>query len=364
MAVETANGKKLAFLPSVSDRDFFIGSAIVFLVIILAMIYISSFFMNNASATYDTGRFYSMAKVIVSGSTPYIAYQDPKPPLIFFTLTLPILLGQQFLGGIALVGLCNLASAILIMMIAWRLYGRVSGLVAGILFTLNITWAQGYFVMTEPFTILFLLIATYLVLCDKNRYFIAGASAGIAIGFKQYALISVPLLLLFMYLNREIQKAPAFITGITIPLIAMFSVIFLVYGVQALDASMYWSFGVAGPYITGQSINGVISSEATNWLELVVNIFVAICILVSTSLAVVSFIKYRRMKAMEIYLLLSSVCFSLTLIIRQYLHYWLLALPFLAIFWAGWLFHDERRSWIKRIKLLMGHTGENNDIID
>jgi hypothetical protein len=332
------------------------------LAIILAMIYISSFFMNNESATYDTGRFYAMAKVIVSGSTPYIAYQDPKPPLIFFTLTLPILLGQQFLGGLVLVGICNLASSILVMMIAWKLYGRLAGLIAGMLFTLNITWAQGYFVMTEPFTILFILIATYLVLCDKNRYFIAGASAGIAIGFKQYALITVPLLLLFMYLNKERQKIPAFITGITIPLIAIFSVIFLVYGVQALDASMYWSFGVAEPYISGQDINGIISSETTNLLELAVNVFVAICIFISTALAMASFIKFKRLKTPEMYMVLSAVCFSFTLLIRQYLHYWLLALPFFAILWAGWLFHDERRGWIKRIKRLMG-SGLDKDIL-
>jgi hypothetical protein len=355
-----ANHKKLAFLPSVTDRDFFIWSTVIFSLIILAMIYISSFFMNNEAATYDTSRFYAMAQVILSGSTPYIAYQDPKPPLIFFTLTLPLLLGQQFLGGLALVGLCNLASSILVMMIAWRLYGRLSGLVAGILFSLNITWAQGYFVMTEPFTILFLLIATYLVLCDRNRYFIAGASTGIAIGFKQYALIAVPLLLLFMYLSKDIQKIPSFVTGVTIPLIAIFSLIFLVYGVQALDASVYWSFGVAEPYISGQSINGIISSEETNTLELAVNIFVAICTFTALTLALAGFIKYKRLKAPEMYLILSAVGFSLTLLIRQYLHYWLLALPFFAIIWAGWLFHDERRSWILRIKRLMGRA-ENTD---
>lgn len=154
----------------------------------------------------------------------------------------------QFLGGLLLIGICNLISAIVVMQIARKLYGRYAGLVAGLLFLVNIGWAQGYFVMTEPFTILFLLLATYFALfTEKKHYLMAGLSAGIAIGFKQYALIAVPLLLLALYLNKETRKMPAFLAGVGVPLL-----------------------------------------------------------------------------------------------VRQYLHYWALALPFLAILWAGWLFKKDR----------------------
>ncbi len=147
-------------------------------------------------------------------------------------------------------GLCNVVSAGLIMKIGWELYGRLAGLIAGLLFVLNIGWAQGYFVITEPFTVTFVLLATYFAFCgSKRHYFLAGLSVGIAIGFKQYALITVPLLALSLYLNKELKHLPALIAGVLLPLVAIFGAIYVVYGWDAFNASMYWSWGIAGSYI-------------------------------------------------------------------------------------------------------------------
>ena len=229
------------------DRTFFAIALSLFTLIILSLTYASSLFMDDQAASYDTGQFFSMAKVIIDGATPYLDYQDPKPPLIFFTLTLPLLAGEKFLGGLLLVALCNMASAILVMRIA------------SLIFLVNLGWAQGYFVVTEPFTILFLLLATFFTLCGKNkRYFLAGLSAGIAIGFKQYALIIVPVLLFFLCMEKEVKRIPTLIAGVILPLLVIFGSIFFVYGAKALDASLYWSFGVAGPYISRTDVNGVL----------------------------------------------------------------------------------------------------------
>jgi hypothetical protein len=334
--------KRLKPVKSLSDNAFLICAIILFTLVILAMLYASSLFMNNDSATYDTGRFFAMAKVIVSGSTPYLDYQDPKPPLIFFTLTVPLLLGQQFLGGLLLIGLCNLFSAIVVMKIAGKLYSREAGLVAGLLFLVNIGWAQGYFVMTEPFTILFILLATYFALFSEKRHFVwAGLCAGIAICFKQYALITVPLLLLALYLNKDTKKMPSFLAGVGLPLLAIFGSIFFVYGAQAMDASLYWSFGVAAPYVTRNKVDPVIST-GTDAVELALNVIIAIIISATLYFGYNKFLKNRKPDANETYFLLSAVGFSLTLLIRQYLHYWALAVPFLAILWASWLFKGDR----------------------
>jgi 4-amino-4-deoxy-L-arabinose transferase-like glycosyltransferase len=342
MAFNNPVVKKFQPVQGISDRAFFACSILLFALVILTMLYASSFFMDNESVTYDTGRFFAMAKVIVSGATPYLDYQDPKPPLIFFTLTLPLLIGQQFLGGLLLVGICNMASAVIVMRIAGELYGRFAGLAAGLLFLVNFGWAQGYFVMTEPFTVVFLLLATYFALFSKDRHFLAaGLCAGIAIGFKQYALIAVPLLLLALYLNDELKRAPAFLAGLALPLFAIFGTIFLVYGAKAMDASLYYSFGVAGPYISRTNVDPVIST-GTDALELAFNIVIAVIISASLILGLTRFGRNRKRNMVETYLLLSAVGFSLTLLIRQYLHYWALALPFLAILWAGWLFRDDQ----------------------
>jgi hypothetical protein len=342
VAWETIIRKKLPFVSGLSDRLYIAGAIVLFVLVILVLVFLSSLFMNNESAIYDTGRFFAMAKVITGGATPYLDYQDPKPPLIFFTLAVPVLLGQQFLGGLLLIGLCNLIRAIVVMQIGWKLYDRFAGLVAGLLFLVNIGWAQGYFVMTEPSTILFILLATYFALfSEKRHYLVAGLCAGVAIGFKQYALIAVPLLLLALYLNKETRKAPAFLAGVGVPLLAIFGSIFCVYGAQALEASLYWSFGVAGPFVTRNKVDPVIST-GTDTIELALNVVIAVIVSASLYLGYHKFLKDRKPDPGETYFLLSAVGFSLTLLIRQYLHYWALAVPFLAILWAGWLLKKER----------------------
>jgi hypothetical protein len=117
--------------PRVSDRAYFIGSAMLFAMVIFGLVFVTSTLMGSEWTTYDMQRFYAMAQVIVDGATPYLDYQDPKPPLIFFTLALPTLMGQKLLGGLILVGACNFASALLLMAMAWRLYGRFCGRGAG-----------------------------------------------------------------------------------------------------------------------------------------------------------------------------------------------------------------------------------------
>jgi uncharacterized membrane protein len=320
-----------------SDRAFFGVALLFFAAIIFILVAVSSIFMNNEWASYDMQRFYAMAQVIVNGATPYLDYQDPKPPLLYFTLTLPIILGQKLLGGLLLVGICDLASAMLVMIMAWKLYGRFSGFLAGFLFTANIAWAQGYFVLTEPFALTFILLATYLAIFTKwdKKYILAGLLTGVAIGFKQYALLLIPLLLFYMYRNGELKKAPGFIIGALLPLLAIFAAIFLIYGAHAFTASLYWSFGIAGSYLTQAEIDGVPSYMPSNPLIIVANLVLAMSIFTSLLIfAFASFLHDRHVTSVEEYFFLAALAFSGTILIRQYLHYWTLALPFIALLCA------------------------------
>ncbi len=343
MAPDTVTEERKQLLPNLSDRTFLICSMLLFGIIILVMLYASSLFMNSPWANYDTARLQEMAKAIVNGSTPYVDYVDPKPPLLFDVLALPELLGQRFLGGLLLVGLCNLVSAFVVMKIGWELYGRSAGLLAGVLFTLNIGWAQGYFVLSEPFAITFVLLASYFALCGKTRhYFLAGLCVGIAIGFKQYALLTVPLLLLVMYLDKSLRKAPLFLAGIAVPLLIMFGAILVIYGVKAFNASLYWSFGIGASYIGERDVGGVPSYRTDDPLMLAANIAMATSMFTSVVIiGLASAFKDRKPGTAETYFLLSAVGFALTILIRQYLHYWVLALPFFALLCAR-LFKKDR----------------------
>lgn len=321
----------------VSDRAYFIGAALLFAIVIFGLAYVTSALLDSDWTTYDMQRFYAMARVIVDGATPYLDYQDPKPPLIFFTLALPTLLGHELLGGLLLVGLCNFASALLLMAMAWRLYGRFSGLLAGLLFTLNIAWAQGYFVLTEPFALAFILLSTYLLAFGEGRgkYLLAGACAGIGIGFKQYALLLLPLLLFLLFRKKELGKAPGLIAGLLLPLVLIFGAIFLYYGWDAGTASLYWSFGVADAYLTQSSMGAVTSYRAADPLVLAANIILAVTIFTSLLVfAAANVIRDRPLTPYDEYFLLATLLFAGTILIRQYLHYWILALPFIALLCA------------------------------
>ncbi len=329
----------------ISDRAYFLGAAAAFALIIFALVFVTSTLMSSDWTTFDQGRFYAMAQVIVDGATPYLDYQDPKPPLIFFTLTLPIILGQPLLGGLLIVGLCNFASALLLMAMAWKLYGRFSGFLAGLLFTLNVAWAQGYFVITEPFALTFILLSTYIMVFTESqwKYLAAGLCAGVGIGFKQYALLLIPLLLFYLFRKKELRRAPELLAGILVPLIIMFGAIFAYYGVDAGVASLHWSFGVADTYLTQANMGDVTSYMAPDPLIYAANILMAVTIFTSLLLfALANVVRDRPLTPNDEYFALAALLFTGTLLIRAYLHYWILALPFIALLCAR-QFRDRKR---------------------
>ncbi|HMK47900.1 MAG TPA: hypothetical protein VK436_14865, partial [Methanocella sp.] len=173
---------------SIVDRQFIAGSLVLLGLITLTMTALSGVFSLRIWDLGDTRIFYHMAEIVLQGGAPYVDFQDPKPPLIYFLLTLPLLVGHKFIGGLALVWLAGFISSAIILLIGWKLYGRLSGMVAAVLFSLNFAWAEGYFVLTEPFTVTFTLLSVYFLIFGPysatKRYLIAGLAAGAAICFK------------------------------------------------------------------------------------------------------------------------------------------------------------------------------------
>src|SRR5208337_3262280 len=105
-----------------SDRAFFLLAVVVLGVITAVLAALSLWFLQGIWMVGDTKIFFNIADLILKGGTPYVDLRDPKPPLIFFTLTIPLLLGEKLVGGVLMVGACNLASAVLVMCMAWKLY--------------------------------------------------------------------------------------------------------------------------------------------------------------------------------------------------------------------------------------------------
>jgi hypothetical protein len=329
----------------VSDNSYFLAAVIIYGAILLAFLALL-ILKSYAWAKYDAGRFYEMADVILKGGIPYIDFKDPKPPLIFFTLVPLSYIHVQLEGGYLLVALCNLASALLIFKTGWRLYGRLPGLLAGLFFVVNLPWIEGIFIFTEPFSLLFLLASAYALLFwgVSSKYIIAGACAGIAIGFKQYALLAIPLSLLLLYLKGELKGFIAFMAGLLLVMVVIFGAFYLVYGPSACQSALYWSFGLAGDYISQDYIGGEVSAWKPNGpVQIAANlIYVVIPLLSLLVYSLACFLRGGRGEA-EYFFFASGLAYLGTLLIRPYFHYLVLALPFAALLCAS-AFRDRAEA--------------------
>ena len=332
MAFQGQSGDKKAF--HVSDNAFFIWALALYAGVTLVILTLSFAFMKGIWSVGDTKIFFKMADLILQGGTPYVDFADPKPPLIFFTLAIPDLFGEKVFGGLLLVVLCNLGSAVLVMAIAWKLYGRLPGFAAGLLFMTGMAFTEGYFIIIEPFALLFILLATYILLFSNynKKYLLVGICAGIAIGFKQYALLMVPLALFYMYRKGELRGAFQLIMGTLAPLLIMYAAIFLVYGTTAGTSALFWSFGIADDYVTQGSVDGISLYPVSDPLVAVADLLLEASLLM-TLLIVASFefLWDRPVTPDEEFFFVASLAFLSTLAIRPYLHYWALAIPFIVL---------------------------------
>lgn len=318
----------------VSDGSFFMCTMAIYAGVTLIILLLSSAFMNGIWMVGDTKIFFKMADLIIRGGTPYVDFADPKPPLIFFTLAVPALLGEKVFGGLLMVVLCNLGSALLVMAMAWRLYGRLPGFAAGLLFMASMALAEGYFIIIEPFMLFFMLLSTYIVLFSSldKKYLLAGICAGIAIGFKQYALLLVPLLLFYMYRKGELKGAIQLFIAVIAPLLIIFGAVFLAYGVTAGTSALYWSFGVADVYVTQGNVADVSLYKTDDPLVAMANLLLEASLFMTLLIvAAIEFLWDRPVSPHEEFFFVASLAFLSTLAIRQYLHYWALAIPFIVL---------------------------------
>jgi hypothetical protein len=325
-----------------TDGYYFWLVAVFYGAVLLAFLFLL-IAKGDAWMKYDTGRFFDMADTILGGGTPYVDFMDPKPPLIFFTLVPLSFLGIKMAGGYVLVALCNLASALLIFKAGWRLYGRFAGLLAGLLFVVNLPWTEGFFILTEPFCLLFILASAYALLFWDifPKYLVAGACAGIAIGFKQYALLAIPLSLLLLYMKGELKGLVGFALGAVLVLGVIFGALYIAYGPAACQSALYWSFGVAGEYVAQDSVGGGVSAwKPVGPVDIALNmVYVLVAVLSLLVFAAASFWKGGRREA-EVFFFASGLAYAGTLLIRPYFHYLVLALPYAALLCAS-TFRDK-----------------------
>jgi hypothetical protein len=290
--------------------------------------------------SYDAQRFHAMAEAILAGLSPYIAYIDPKPPLLFFTVAAMDALAPAGTLDIPLMTALNIGAASLVFFIGREVYGWVSGVTAGLIYLVATVFVEGYFLFSEQFCVVFLLGA-YMAARD-GRGLAAGLLAGLAMGFKQYAVLAV-IPLLFLMRRRDVNTMGPFFAAFAGAVALPFLLLAAAYGPETLEAALAWTFGIAPIYLSG-SVAELPAYQPTNLLSFAANLLLSIMFVLPVAVfAVAGIVKNGLPTRQEQAIALFAAVFFLTLFVRQYLHYWILVLPFLSLLACG-AFADGRED--------------------
>ena len=286
---------------------------------------------GSAWLTFDADRFHAMAEVIIGGFKPYIDFVDPKPPLLFFTVSLMDLVAPAGSVDILVMSGVNVLCAVLIYWIGRNDYGNISGFSAGLLFLVAAAFVQGYFLFSEQFAVLFLILAFML---GRNEHLASsGLCLGLAMGFKQYAFLAIPPLLFLARVkgNRRFLGYAEFIIPAIAVFFCIFGALYLAYGPATTESAINWTFGIAPSYVTGNLIE-VPAYQPDNVLAFTANLLASVMMVLPTLLFAGTSIWRRGLRTDDEYSFGLFIIFFLgTLLIRQYLHYWILMLPFLVL---------------------------------
>jgi len=284
---------------------------------------------NSAWISHDAGRFHEMARMIVEGMRPYVDYIDPKPPLLFFSVSVMDLAAPAGTIDTAVMTVLNLLCACLIWKLGEEDYGFLAGYTAGFLFLVASVFTEGYFLFSEQFAILFLLLS--LVAARRHAWVWAGVCVGLAIGYKQYALVAILPLLYFMWASGD-KRYYRFLIPVAVVIIVMFAALFAAYGSETGWSGIYYTFGVMPEYISGK-VTPFPTYAPDSPLSFAANAMASVAVVLPTLVfAIASLIRRGLRTPFEIVLGLFLVLLLGTLLIRQYLHYWILLLPFLVLF--------------------------------
>jgi 4-amino-4-deoxy-L-arabinose transferase-like glycosyltransferase len=133
-----------------------------------------------------------------SGYLPYVDFYFAYPPLFLYVLAAFSYLGASWGAAVPLV-VADALTVVPVYLIARRLASEKGALLVGLLFALapmNLYYAD-YLWLNPPLTTLFLLVSVWLFLA--SRYDLSAVALALSVGFKQTALLALPVLLIFLW---------------------------------------------------------------------------------------------------------------------------------------------------------------------
>ncbi|NTU70083.1 hypothetical protein HGB13_04710, partial [bacterium] len=289
---------------------------LILILFLLTLIFI--FTSLHVPLSQDEGVFLSISRAVSNGHLPYIDYFDHKPPLIYLLLILPLkLINSNFIFYRLLALFINLLTSFFVFKIAEN-YKKNIGLLAAVSYLFLVYIFEGYYLISEPFLALFLSASFYLIIKSKNNYnfILSGILASFAVLTKQPAFISVLALVFIAYRNnKKLENFMYFILGVISPLIFLsiylvFSGMLDIFIEQVLTSNFYYP-AMPITLVLLKSLNLIYQS----WYFWIFVIYFA-------------FVVKQKDK---ILLLLMLLLPTMTYLVRDYAHYWIQSMPFVAV---------------------------------
>jgi uncharacterized membrane protein (UPF0136 family) len=290
-------------------------------IIIAAFSVIELIFIDGLWRPFDIASYYGLADPAAKTIEEFLDFGDRTPAVLLNT-------GFSSAGRMLIVGVLCLACAILVMEAGRRLYGNAPGLLAGLLFTLNIAWAQGYMTLGESIALTLALFSVLSLLCAERNYIVSGLCAGAAACFMPLTLMLIPVSLLFMRNRRERGGILAYAAWTLLPLLLIWMGVLIAYGNDTPAMAMGSGFTAIGFLVQGE---GYRTADA---FMAIADIVLSACFL--TSFLPLALLGFPGQKTGEIekYLLVSGLLFLASLALGLYMHYWFFAMPFFALLCA------------------------------
>jgi 4-amino-4-deoxy-L-arabinose transferase-like glycosyltransferase len=228
VAIEPASDKRADGSARLMPRALMGWAALSLPAIALLLLRLPSLFEPRWNA--DEGVFAAVASRLLHGQVLYVDAWDNKPPMIFLTYAA---VRFAFGGGVfpihAVATAVALATLIVVMALAARLYGRTRAFVAGAVFAAiaGTPLFEANLALSEIFMILPVAVAMLVAVAAMDRpqsvqwksYLIAGALLGIAANYKQVAVFDAAALTLMIGRSpgRPVRSVAALGIGFALP---------------------------------------------------------------------------------------------------------------------------------------------------
>lgn len=300
----------------------------------------SGFYFGESDPAFDFVTFWKpITEAVLSGSPLYLdGTADNKPPLFLLVNLFTGLFDHQAVVFVLLVGLMNGIAAVLL----WRFLGqcgrRETGLIAAILFLVFVPAFDAELIQAGSFAVAFILLALV-----SDRPVLSGVCIAIAGLFYQYAVLVVPAVLLVQLYRTgtdTVRWGALYVCGGLLTVVVVFVTVGVVWSPESALAGLYWSFGIptgvtSAPlyssvtHAPGAYVGGLwLLHRPDRWAAYGSNILLNLLpLLLPIGIALGA--DPWNFDTVEIQVLALAFAASLPLLIRTYLDYTVLALPFI-----------------------------------